>query len=59
VEIARALGTPKIKEAGIYMEKMVGEKVKKGDLLMTLYTTTKDRLEDGIKAVDLKELYEI
>ena len=59
VEIARALGTPKIKEAGIYMEKMVGDKVKKGDLLMTLYATTQDRLEDGINAVDLKELFEI
>lgn len=59
VEIARALGTPKIKEAGIYLEKMVGKKVKKGDLLMTLYATTQDRLEDGINAVDLNELYEI
>lgn len=59
VEIARALGTPKIKGSGIYLEKIVGDKVKKGDLLMTLYATTQDRLEDGINAVDLKELYEI
>lgn len=59
VEIARALGTPKIKEAGIYIEKMPGDKVKKGETLMTLYATTQDRMEDGIKAIDIKKLYEI
>ena len=58
VEIARSLGTPKIKQAGIYFNKMQGDKVKKGDVLMTLYATSKDRLEDGIKAIDLKELFE-
>lgn len=58
VEIARALGTPKIKEAGIYIEKMPGDKASKGDVLMTLYATTKDRMEEGIKAVDLKKLYD-
>lgn len=58
VEIARSLGTPKIKEAGLYVHKMPGEKVKKGDVLMTLYATTEDRLEQGIKAVDLPKLFE-
>ncbi|MGI6423451.1 MAG: thymidine phosphorylase [Candidatus Dojkabacteria bacterium] len=59
VEIARALGTPKIKDAGIYLEKMPGESIKKGEVLMTLFATTQDRLDDGIKAVDLSKLYEI
>jgi AMP phosphorylase len=59
VTIARALGTPKIKEAGIYIKKMPGDKVEKGDLLLTLYATTKDRMEDGIKSVNLDLLYEL
>ncbi len=59
VEIARALGTPKIKNAGIYIYKMPGEKIKKGDILMTLYATTEDRMEEGKKAVNLDELYEL
>jgi len=59
VEIARSLGTPRIKEAGIYVEKMPGDTVKKGDVLMTLYATAQDRLDEGIKAIDLEKLYEL
>jgi len=59
VEIARSLGTPRIKEAGIHVEKMPGDKVEKGDILMTLYATAQDRLDEGIKAVDLEKLYEL
>jgi AMP phosphorylase len=58
VEIARSLGTPTIKEAGIFFNKIQGDKVRKGDVLMTLYTTAKDRMEEGVKAVDLEKLYE-
>jgi AMP phosphorylase len=58
VEIARSLGTPKIHEAGIYVDKMAGDKVKKGDVLLTLYATTEDRMEEGMKVLDLKKLYE-
>ncbi|KFN40095.1 hypothetical protein KN63_00355 [Smithella sp. F21] len=59
VEIARSLGTPGIREAGIHIEKMPGDKVEKGDVLMTLYSTAKDRMEEGLKAVNLDKLYEI
>lgn len=58
VEIARSLGTPKIKEAGLYMHKMPGDKVEKGDVLVTLYATTKERMEQGMKSVELSKLYE-
>lgn len=58
VEIARALGTPKIKESGIYINKMPGENAKKGETLMTLYATTKDRMDDGKKTVDLEKIYD-
>ncbi len=59
VEIARSLGTPRIREAGIYIEKMPGDKVEKGDVLMTLYATAPDRMEEGVKAIDLPKLYEL
>ena len=58
VEIARILGTPETESAGIYIEKMPGDKVKKGDLLMTLYATTADRLEEGVKLIDIKKIYD-
>lgn len=51
VSIARAVGTPKIKEAGIYMHKMPGEKFEKGDVLLTIYATTESRLEKGKEAI--------
>jgi AMP phosphorylase len=58
VEIARSLGTPGIKEAGIYIEKMPGDEVKEGDILMTLYATSQDRMDAGISAVNQEALYE-
>jgi len=58
VEIARSLGTPMIKEAGIQFHKVQGDKVKKGDVLITLYATAEDRMEEGLKAVDLEKLYQ-
>lgn len=57
VKIARAMGTPAIKEAGIYVHKMPGDTVKKGDVLITLYATSLQRLENGKKSIDLSTLY--
>jgi len=59
VDIARALGTPKIKKAGIYLHKNVGDKVQKGDVLATLYAETENRLEDGEEVCKTKEIWEI
>jgi thymidine phosphorylase len=59
VNIARALGCPRIKEAGLYIHKMPGEAVSKGDVLFTMYATADDRLENGKSAVDLEKMYEI
>lgn len=47
VEIARALGAPFIKGAGIYFHKLVGDSVKSGEKLLTLYATSPERLEIG------------
>ncbi|MCD4756293.1 hypothetical protein K8R20_01610 [bacterium] len=51
VDIARSLGTPKVKEAGIFFEKGVGDRVEKGDVVAILYAQTEGRLEQGKEAV--------
>ncbi len=48
VEIARALGAPFIKEAGIYFHKLAGDTVKAGEPLATLYASSDERLEIGL-----------
>ena len=57
VNIARAVGNPKIKEAGIYVHKMPKEKFVKGDILLTVYATSEERLENGKTAIHMDELF--
>jgi AMP phosphorylase len=57
ISIARALGNPTIKEAGIRLWKIQGEDYKAGDLLLTLYATSEDRLNNAKELVDLSSLY--
>jgi len=57
VSIARALGNPKIKEAGIYINKMPGEKVKKGEKLLTIYATTDSRLQKGTGFLNIDKIF--
>jgi AMP phosphorylase len=57
VNIARALGNPKIKEAGIYINKMPGEKVKKGEKLLTIYATTDSRLQKGSGFLNIDKIF--
>lgn len=56
-EIARILGAPFIKGAGIYLNKKQGEKFKKGETLYILYTPTKFRLEMALKTLRKKKLF--
>jgi AMP phosphorylase len=59
VDIARALGTPNIKKAGLYLHKKVGDQVEKGDVLATLYSETESRLEQGKDIVDIEYTWEV
>jgi thymidine phosphorylase len=59
VSIARALGNPKVKEAGIYIHKMPGDTVKKGDKLITMYAMTENRLSNGKGMFDIEKMYKI
>lgn len=43
--VARMAGCPADKSAGIYIHMRLGEQVKKGDALFTIYAETKDKLD--------------
>ncbi|MBN1618782.1 thymidine phosphorylase [Candidatus Dojkabacteria bacterium] len=51
VNIARALGAPFIKEAGLYFHKLRGQTVKTGETIVTLYATGKERLDIGTEVL--------
>ena len=48
--IAKLLGAPDVKKAGIYLDKKIGEKVYIGDTLYTLHTTTEYALKEAIES---------
>jgi thymidine phosphorylase len=49
-KIARVAGAPENKAAGLYLYKHVGDKVKKGDLIFTIYSNNRLKLEHAIEA---------
>jgi AMP phosphorylase len=57
VTIAKALGNPKIKEAGMQMHKIPGDKVSRGEPLITLYATTGSRMGGAKELLDIDKLY--
>lgn len=58
-QVCRALGNPRIKEAGLYFHKKSGENVKKGDRLVTLYATTDSRMDLGKKVFGEVDVFTI
>lgn len=52
VQIARSLGAPFIKEAGLYFHKLVGDNVNSGEELVTLYATSPERIELGMSVLE-------
>ncbi len=55
--IARILGSPTDKKAGIYLERKLEEEVDKGDILCTLYSSDKWRLQEAIETVKHVPIY--
>ncbi|MBI5071869.1 AMP phosphorylase [Candidatus Falkowbacteria bacterium] len=51
VAICRILGAPSCKIAGIYLNKVMGDRVRRGDTLFTMYGEGKDRLQLAEKAL--------
>lgn len=46
--LARVLGCPQDKYAGVYIHHHVGEKIKKGESIITIYAESKNRLNEGL-----------
>jgi len=57
VEICRLLGAPFIKKAGIYLNKSVGDRIKKGETLFTLYTVSHLRMDLAKKGLKKLKVY--
>ena len=57
--IARILGAPADKLAGVYLNKEFGDPVKKGERLFTLYARSQDRIKLATKALEKGEIFKI
>lgn len=55
--IARILGSPTDKKAGIYLDRKLEEEVDKGDILCTLYSSDKWRLQEAIETIKHVPIY--
>jgi AMP phosphorylase len=56
-EIARILGAPDDKKAGIYVHKRVGDHIHKGDRLLTFYSSSQDRERLARAAIKKMSIY--
>lgn len=59
VKVARTLGNPFIKEAGLYFYKRPGDVVTKGEKVLTLYATSAERLEKGKEALNCEAMVQM
>lgn len=59
IRLARLLGSPVTKEAGVYLNKTLGEEVNVNSTLCTLYTTSESRLKLALSELLKKDLYQI
>jgi len=58
-DICRILGNPNEKLAGVFLNKKVGQKVKKGERIFTLYAQNQDRMNLALKALNKMKMFEI
>jgi AMP phosphorylase len=49
--LAKILGAPKLKKSGIYLEKKIGDHVKKGDLLYSLFSEREYNLKEAKSSI--------
>lgn len=57
--IARAAGSPKDKHSGVIVHKKLGDVVKKGEVLYTIYSDKTTKLSDAEKIASSEEVYGI
>ena len=58
-QVARILGAPHEKLAGIYINKRLGQKVRRGERLYTLYAQNNDRISLALEALKKKKIFKI
>lgn len=58
-EIARELGAPKDKGAGIYFHKKLRENVKKGDTIFELYAEKRHKMKRALSALKKKDIMNV
>jgi thymidine phosphorylase len=56
---ARLAGAPINAGAGLFIHKFIGDKVKKGEALFTLYCENNGRLENTVESVNIDDCYKI
>ena len=57
--IGRILGCPDDKGAGLYLERRIEEKVDRGDILLTIYSSSKWRLKEAQETTENLPIYKI
>ncbi len=57
--IARILGCPNDKKAGIYLNRRLEEQISKGELLCTLYSSDKWRLKEAVDTLEHLPIYRV
>ncbi|KKR17322.1 MAG: hypothetical protein UT44_C0009G0020 [Candidatus Levybacteria bacterium GW2011_GWA1_39_32] len=57
--IARILGSPKIKTAGIYLNKKIGEPIEKGEVICTFYTQNMYNLKEAKDSLSNLPLFKL
>ena len=55
--VCRAAGTPKDAGAGILLNKKIGDSVKKGDVLFTIYSEKTQKLNQALKISKSLDMY--
>lgn len=57
--IAKILGAPQDSRAGIYLHKIIGDEIQKGDGIISLYSDSEYRLKEALDTYDLFPIFEI
>jgi AMP phosphorylase len=57
--IARILGSPHDKKAGLYLERKLEDEIDKGDILCTLYSSDKWRLQEATETIKQVPIYRV
>lgn len=58
-DVARILGAPHEKPAGLYINKRIGQKVRKGERIFTLYAQSEDRIHLAAEALKRTQIIKI